>query len=289
MTSEWRVRQAARHLRLAPYDVEMQRRYRLTVRYDGFEFHGWQKQGCEEQPLRTAQGVLESAVSRAVRQPVTLIGASRTDAGVHALGQVAAFTAETTIPAERLHDAINRFLPEDIAVAAAREVEPGFDPIAMAQRKAYRYTIHNASVRPVFERHRVYHCWHALDERAMHAAAQHLVGTHDFASFANAHHGRDSTVRTIFSCSVDRQGERLTMDVCGSGFLYHMVRIIIGTLVEVGRGALAVEQVPRILAARDRAQAGPTLDAAGLCLMWIRYPGDEAGGDAGDGLHNAVV
>ncbi len=261
----------------------MLRRYRLTVRYDGFEFHGWQKQEPPEgEPLRTAQGVLESAIIRAVRQPVTLIGASRTDAGVHALGQVAAFTAETTIPVERLHHAINRYLPEDIAVVAAREIEPGFDPITMAVRKAYRYTIHNASVRPVFERHRLYHCWHALDERAMHAAAQHLVGTHDFASFANAHHGRESTVRTIFHCDVARQGERLTMDICGSGFLYHMVRIIIGTLVEVGRGALAVEAVPRILAARDRTQAGPTLDPAGLCLMWIQYPGDEAGTDASD-------
>lgn len=267
----------------------MPRRFRLTVRYDGFEFHGWQKQGAEEQPLRTAQGVLESAVGRAVRQPVTLTGASRTDAGVHALGQVAAFTAETTIPVERLHHAINRYLPEDIAVVAAREVEPGFDPIAMALRKAYRYTIHNASVRPVFERHRVFHCWHVLDERAMHKAAQHLVGTHDFASFANAHHGRESTVRTIFGCAVDREGERLTMDICGSGFLYHMVRIIIGTLVEVGRGAMGVEDVPRILAARDRAQAGPTLDPAGLCLMWIQYPGDETGGDAGDGPQGAVV
>jgi len=266
----------------------MLRRYRLTVRYDGAEFHGWQKQEPPEgEPLRTAQGVLESAIIRAVRQPVTLIGASRTDAGVHARGQVATFSAETTIPTERLHHAINRYLPDDIAVVEAREVEADFDPIAMAMRKAYQYTIHNASVRPVFERRRLYHCWHALDAGAMHAAAQHLVGTHDFTSFANTHHGRDSTVRTIFSCAVARQGERIVMDICGSGFLYHMVRIIIGTLVEIGRGAMSVDDVPRILAACDRTKAGPTLDAAGLCLMWIQYPGDEAGTDTGDGAEHS--
>lgn len=254
----------------------MQRRYRLTVRYDGSEFHGWQKQEPPEgEPLRTAQGVLESAVARAVRQPVVLIGASRTDAGVHALGQVAAFSAETTIPVDRLHHAINRYLPDDIAVVHAREVTRDFDPITMAVRKAYQYTIHNSSVRPVFDRKQVYHCWHTLDVEHMHAAAQRLVGEHDFASFANTHHGRESTVRRVFSCSVWREGERIQMDVCGSGFLYHMVRIIIGTLVEVGRGAMGVEDISRILAARDRMQAGPTLDAAGLRLMWIRYPGDD--------------
>ncbi len=259
----------------------MLRRFRLTVRYDGFEFHGWQKQEPPEgEPLRTAQGVLESAVIRALRQPVVLNGASRTDAGVHALGQVAAFNAETTIPVERLHHAINRYLPEDIAVVDAREVESDFDPITMAVRKAYQYTIHNASVRPVFDRRQVYHCWRPLDAAAMHEAAQGFVGEHDFESFANAHHGRSSTVRTVFSCDVNRDGQRVIINVCGSGFLYHMVRIIAGTLVKVGSGAMGAGEVARILAARDRTQAGPTLDAAGLRLMWIAYPGDNV--DAGD-------
>lgn len=254
----------------------MQRRYRLTVRYDGSEFHGWQKQERPgEEALRTAQGVLESAVSRAVRQPVILIGASRTDAGVHALGQVAAFNAETTIPVERLHHAINRYLPDDIAVTEASEAPAAFDPITWAVRKAYEYTIHNASVKPVFERHRVYHCWHALDAAAMHEAAQRIIGEHDFASFANTHHGRSSTVRTVFSCAVRRGGERIVIEICGSGFLYHMVRIIAGTLVEVGRGAMSPDDVSQVLAARDRTEAGPTLDAAGLRLMWIQYAGDD--------------
>lgn len=254
----------------------MQRRYRLTVRYDGSEFHGWQKQEPPEgEPLRTAQGVLESAVARAVRQPIVLTGASRTDSGVHALGQVAAFNAETTIPVDRLHHAINRHLPEDMAVVEAREVDREFDPITMAVRKAYQYTIHNVSVRPVFDRRQVYHCWHPLDAAAMHHAAQHLVGEHDFESFANTHHGRNSTVRTVFSCDVRREAERIVIEVCGSGFLYHMVRIIAGTLVEVGRGSMNPNDLPTILAARNREHAGPTLDASGLRLMWIRYPGDD--------------
>ena len=256
--------------------IAMLQRYRLTVRYDGSEFHGWQKQEPpESEPLRTAQGVLESAVIRALRQPVVLNGASRTDAGVHALGQVAAFNAETTIPIERMHHAINRYLPEDIAVVNAREVDHDFDPITMAVRKAYQYTIHNVSVRPVFDRKQVYHCWHPLDAAAMHEAARALIGSHDFASFANTHHGRSSTVRTVFACEVRREGERIVLEISGSGFLYHMVRIIAGTLVEVGRGAMSVDDVARVLAARDRAQAGPTLEASGLRLMWIAYPGDQ--------------
>ena len=263
--------------------IAMLRRYRLTVRYDGSAFHGWQKQEPPEgEPLRTAQGVLESAVNRALRQPVTLNGASRTDSGVHAQGQVAAFNAETTIPTERLHHAINRYLPEDIAVVEAREAALNFDPITMALRKAYQYTIHNVSVRPVFDRRLVYHCWHPLDAAAMREAARALIGEHDFESFANTHHGRTSTVRTVFHCDVARAGDRIVIEVCGSGFLYHMVRIIAGTLVEVGRGAMSIDEVVRILAARDRTRAGPTLDAAGLCLMWIRYPGDEAHREPGN-------
>jgi len=265
----------------------MVRRYRLTVRYDGSEFHGWQmEEPPEGEPLRTAQGVLESAVNGALRQPVVLNGASRTDAGVHALGQVAAFNAETTIPVERLHHAINRYLPNDIAVVDAREVEGNFDPITMAVRKAYQYTIHNASVRPVFDRRQVYHCWQPLDAAAMHEAAQTIIGEHDFESFANTHHGRSSTVRTVFSCDVNRDGQRVVIDVCGSGFLYHMVRIIAGTLVKVGSGAMSVAHIPAILAARDRNLAGPTLDAAGLRLMWIAYPGDDV--DAGDASPRAA-
>ena len=253
----------------------MRRRYRLTVMYDGTDFCGWQKQEPPgREALRTAQGVLETAVARTVRQPVVVTGASRTDSGVHALGQVVAFDAETTIPVERLHLAINKHLPEDIAVTGASEAPADFDPIAQAISKSYRYTIHDASLRPVFDRRRVYHCWYTLDEARMHEATQHLIGEHDFASFANTHHGRESTVRMVHACAVTRQGERVHIDIAGGGFLYHMVRIVSGTLVEIGRGVWSPADVPRILAARSRAAAGPTLSPEGLCLMTVRYASD---------------
>lgn len=250
-------------------------RYKLTVRYDGSGFHGWQKQvHAGKKPLRTIQGVLEDAVRHAVRQPVTVVGASRTDAGVHAEGQVAAFTTATacSIPLERLHLAINRWLADDLAVIHVERTALDFAPINDAISKAYRYTIHNAIVRPVFDRHGVYHCWYDLDVRRMNAAAQVLVGEHDFASFANTHHGRESTVRTVRSCAVTREDQLVHIDIIGNGFLYHMVRIIVGTLVEIGRGRREVEDMARTLAAADRSAAGPTLAAAGLCLKWIRYP-----------------
>lgn len=251
------------------------RRIMLTVMYDGSGFCGWQKQEPPEAPpLRTAQGALESAVRRAVRAPVNVVGASRTDSGVHAVGQVAAFTAPAnmTIPVERLHRAINRYLDPDIAVIAAREVDPSFQPIGDAVRKCYRYTIHNAELRPIFDRSRVYHCWRPLDADAMNRAAQIIVGKHDFASFAHVQHGRESTVRRIESLTVERRGERVNIEVVGDGFLYNMVRIIAGTLVEIGRGHWLAEKTREILAARDRSAAGTTLGPEGLCLVWIEYP-----------------
>lgn len=256
----------------------------LTIKYDGFGFHGWQKQEPPDaEPLRTAQGVIESATRRAVREPVNVMGASRTDSGVHAEAQVAAFTVEEPrIPVDRLHRAINRYLDEDIAVTAAREVPLDFEPTWMPDRKAYRYSIHNALLRPVFDRSRLYHFWYDLDLDRMNDAAGRLVGEHDFESFANTAHGRESTVRTVFACGVSRMGERVFIDIEGSGFLYHMVRIIAGTLVEIGRGHWAPEYIDEILESRDRRLAGPTLEARGLCLQWIHYPDEALRIDSGD-------
>jgi tRNA pseudouridine38-40 synthase len=253
-------------------------RFKLIVCYDGHDFHGWQKQEpADREPLRTVQMILEHAVRRAVRQPITLVGASRTDAGVHAEAQVAAFTTidPVSIPIERLARAINKHLESDVAVVDASIAPLDFDPIAHARRKAYRYTIHNQSMRPVFDRHRVLHFgWHTLDDIRMNDAAQHLVGEHDFASFANTHHGRSTTVREIFACTVTRDSalpERIHIDVTGSGFLYHMVRIITGTLIGVGCGRFEPADVDRILKARDRTAAGPTAPPEGLCLKQIWY------------------
>ncbi|MCB9840500.1 MAG: tRNA pseudouridine(38-40) synthase TruA [Phycisphaeraceae bacterium] len=300
-------------------------RYRLTIAYDGSEFHGWQKQeppdpdapvavspGVDGAPsarprieMRTVQGVVERAVREVVREPVVLLGASRTDAGVHARGQVAAFTSvdhpvdpepgyaheqkgiRVGWPAERgtepLLRAINSRLPEDVLVVAAAPTTPAFDPIRGAVRKCYSYTFHVSKHRALWDRRFVHHVWTALDAGAMAAAAAGLVGTHDFAGFAAAGHGRLTTVRTVFACrvearpapsAIDPGAVRVRVEVEGDGFLYNMVRIIAGTLHEVGRGKIGAEQIPAIVASLDRRRAGPTIPASGLCLEWIRYEGD---------------
>jgi tRNA pseudouridine38-40 synthase len=295
-------------------------RYKLTIGYDGTDFCGWQKQEppeaagvapekvlsapAEPTPggplapgrieLRTVQAVVERAVREVVREPVELIGASRTDSGVHARAQVAAFTCSgeggtdrTGWPVSRgtepLLRAINSRLPEDVLVLAADEVPAGFNPIGDCTAKGYSYTLHLSPHRPLWERRFVHHLWIPLDVAAMQGAAQRFVGEHDFAAFAAAGHGRLSTVRTIFDCRVIEEsppasapepggpGRRLRIEVSGNGFLWHMVRIIAGTLVEVGRGKLAPDRVAAIIESMDRQRAGPTLPPRGLCLEWVRY------------------
>jgi len=252
-------------------------RYKLTVAYDGTNFHGWQKQESPDaQPLRTAQGVLEEVVRQVVREAVNVDGASRTDSGVHARGQTAAFTTQSSIEPSAIMRAINSRLPADALITAVEEVSTSFEPISHALRKQYRYSIHhghpNNVLRPLFDRHFVAQVHYALDPDRMRAAAAHLVGEHDFASFTRLHHGRESTVRTVDACEIIATDEhRLYIDITGPGFLYNMVRIIAGTLVEVGRGKFDPEDIPAILAARDRAAAGPTMPPEGLCLMWIAY------------------
>lgn len=286
--------------------------YRLTIAYDGTNFCGWQKQEppapTEGQPLatgsaihhadpslpappgrvalRTVQAVVEQAVRQVVREPIILTGASRTDAGVHALGQVAAFACtDGTDPArhgggwpiergvEGLVRAINGRLPADVLVTDAQPTHAEFNPIGDAQRKAYTYTFHDHHRRPLFDRATVTHTHHELDERLMAEAARRLVGEHDFAAFTQINHDRQTTVRTIYDLTVKRSAEhRVAITVTGNGFLYNMVRIIAGTLHEVGRGRIAPGDVSAILHSKDRRQAGPTAAPMGLCLQWIRYP-----------------
>jgi tRNA pseudouridine38-40 synthase len=255
-------------------------RLKLTVAYEGTLFHGWQRQEPPppEVPLRTVQGVLEQAVREAVREPVTVIGASRTDAGVHARGQCAAFTcADLRIPLDRLPRAINARLPDDVQVRKAELAIDGFDPIRDCIAKGYRYRVVHGGRRralpPLFRRRLTTYTFHRLDPELMNEGARRLLGEHDFASFAQINHGRETTVRTIFQCKVEATSpSRCQLDIAGSGFLYNMVRIIAGTLVEIGRGKIPPERIPDILAARDRTAAGPTLPPEGLCLMWTKYP-----------------
>lgn len=274
--------------------------------------------------LRTVQGVLEQAVREVVREPVELLGASRTDSGVHARGQVAAFScppfdeeltsAEIAPPASappaehpdvpppspprrtgwplargaaRLVAALNSRLPEDLLVLAAEPVAHDFDPISGARSKGYTYTFHVSPRRPLWDRHFVHHVWNpqGLDVAAMNAAAAGLVGEHDFAAFAAAGHGRLTTVRTIHRCEVvehpaiapsgtpspDIADRRVVLHISSNGFLWNMVRIVAGTLMQVGLGQRTPADVRAALEGRDRAKSGPTLPPTGLCLEWIRY------------------
>ena len=252
-------------------------RFRLLVSYDGTDFHGWQRQEPPgKEPLRTVQGTLEVAVREALRQPVRVVGASRTDSGVHAVGQVMAFSAATPIPVERLPGAINARLPMDVQVREPRIVRDEFDPISDAITKGYRYSIvmpHDAErLPPMFELRHAFWTVQRLDVEAMRTVAASIVGEHDFAAFAHAAHGRESTVRRVTECHVTSPAPgHIRIDVAGTGFLYNMVRIIAGTLLEAGRGRRTAEDVTRALATGDRTLTGQTLPPQGLCLRWIHY------------------
>lgn len=274
-------------------------RYKLTVAYDGTDFYGWQKQeppdpdapkpapGQEPQriQLRTVQHVLEQAVREVIREPITLMGASRTDSGVHANGQVASFMSNPEPdkgvgwPAERGCDqlvrALNGRLPRDVLVRDACIVHDDFNPIGDAVEKEYCYTMVSGDTRPLWDRRYVFHTWYALDPEKMARAAKLMEGEHDFAAFAQISHGRKTTVRTIYHCVVENpKPDTVVIRVSGSGFLYNMVRIIAGTLMEVGRGKIDPETIPEIIASGDRKRAGTTLPPQGLRLEWIRYDGE---------------
>jgi tRNA pseudouridine38-40 synthase len=243
------------------------RNIKLTVQYDGSRYRGWQTQPGK----RTIQGELVEAVSNLVGVRTYVHGASRTDAGVSALGQVALFEIDSPIPTENFPKAINGRLPRDIVVTSAEEVPRGFDLMSGVTSKLYRYTIYTGRHRPVL---RLNQCWHIpknLDVESMNRAAQLLVGMKDFKSFASAADRRENSVRTIFRCNVTAEDKWIYVDVEGDGFLYNMVRNIVGTLVEVGRGRWKPEKINEILEAKDRTAAGPLAPAQGLCLMWIKY------------------
>ncbi|RNC82629.1 MAG: tRNA pseudouridine(38-40) synthase TruA [Phycisphaera sp.] len=268
-------------------------RYKLTIAYDGTEFCGWQKQEppdpddpTRRTTLRTVQGVVEEAVRDVLREDVVVMGASRTDSGVHALGQVAAFTSEPiedkgigwpeSRGTDSLVKALNSKLPRDVLITGAEVVPHDFNPIGGAAEKEYTYTIECGPVRPLWDRAYVFHTWYELDLANMQQAAAAMVGEHDFAAFAQINHGRTTTVRTIFGCRVERAqaghgAVRFVVRVSGSGFLYNMVRIIAGTLMEVGRGKIAPDAIGGIIESKDRRNAGPTLPPQGLRLEWIRY------------------
>lgn len=242
----------------------------LTIAYDGTNYSGWQKQ--KDPSVRTVEGVVTEALRQLLRMPeLECIGASRTDAGVHALGQRAMLEAETTIPVERIPLAIRSYLPEDIVVTKAEEVGEAFHPRYDCVKKTYEYRFWNAPTKNPKERLYSMYVAKPLELQKMQAAAKAVIGTHDFAAFCAAGAQVSSTVRTIFDCQVERQGDCVRILVTGDGFLYNMVRILAGTLLAVGQGRLAPEEVANILESRDRRKAGQTAEPQGLTLQEIFY------------------
>jgi len=247
------------------------RTLKLTLAYDGAAYAGWQVQPGRN----TVQGALEAALAKVTGAPVRVVASGRTDAGVHALGQVAGFTTDSPLGPAVLLRALNAELPRDVAVLEAVEVHEGFHPIHDAVRKRYRYLIHDGPVRDVFRRG---YCWQhpgRLDAGAMHRAAQALVGKHDFSSFESSGAERLSSVRTVYAISVGRgrgaEGHLVTTEVEADGILYNMVRAIVGTLVEVGRGARPESWPAEVLQAADRRAGGPTAPPQGLFLVRVEY------------------
>ena len=245
------------------------RNVKLVIAYNGAAYHGWQRQAAG---MDTVQERIEQALIRVIRHPVVVFGASRTDAGVHAAGQVANFyTANFSIPMAGLRQALNSRLPRDIAVLSAQVVGDDFHASRSAVGKTYRYRIHTAPVRPVELAGLVYHYWRLLEVEPMQEAAARLVGTHDFRGLTTSLEKRQATVRTIHSCQVCRLDQEIHVTVQGDGFLYNMVRNIVGTLMEIGRGHWGPDQIDKILASRNRADAGPTAPPDGLCLVCVHY------------------
>ncbi len=255
---------------------------KITVEYDGTGYSGWQIQPNG----RSIQGELEAAIHHLTGEQVRVYGAGRTDAGVHARGQIATFRAQCAIPPEKYAHALTSRLPKDICVRESVAVPDDFDPRHDAKLKLYRYSIYAASIRPAIGRQ---YCWHVkwpLDLKQMQAAAGLLCGTHDFTSLSNQERnlpGMDN-VRTVEQCTINRSAvdpALLQIDVRGRSFLYNMVRNIAGLLVDIGMGHFSPEEIPEIIAARQRSRAGQGAPACGLCLEWIRYDLSDTPPDVG--------
>ena len=243
------------------------RNLRLDICYDGTRYRGWQRLPGKDD---TIQGKLESTLSRILEEPIEISGSGRTDAGVHARAQVANFHCESTMPAEEILQQLRRYLPEDIGIYSCRDVSPRFHARLNAKEKTYQYRIWNSSTPCVFERRFVTVMPETLDVEAMRQAAAHLCGQHDFSAFCDNAKMKKSTVRYIRSIEISRQGEELQLRFTGNGFLHNMVRILVGTLVEVGRGERNPDSIPQLFGGK-RADAGFLAPAQGLCLEEVVY------------------
>ena len=243
------------------------KRIKLTIAYDGTNYCGWQIQPNGI----TIEEILNKALSKMTGEEILVIGASRTDSGVHAMGNVAVFDTDTTIPAEKIAVALNQRLPDDIVITKSEEVPLDFHPRYCNCSKTYEYHIINTRIPIPTKRLTNYFVSYVLDIDKMRQAASYLVGEHDFVSFCNVRTDVENTVRTITALDILTNGNEITIRITGNGFLYNMVRIIVGTLVRVGRGFYEPEKVKEILEAKDRKAAGVTAPAHGLMLVEIKY------------------
>ena len=248
----------------------MKNNIRITLEYDGSRYDGWQKQGNTD---NTIQGKLENVLFRMSGEEIEVHGSGRTDAGVHARGQVANFhiNAEICPDGESAREYLNRYLPDDIRVLSAKIVPERFHSRLSATSKTYGYYVETGDKKNVFERKYVYGCGKKLDVKAMRQAAEFLIGEHDFKSFCCVRTQAESTVRTIYSLEVLQEGSEIIIRIKGNGFLYNMVRIITGTLIQVGKGRFKPEYVKQMLEAKDRTVAGQTAPPQGLTLVGIEY------------------
>lgn len=245
----------------------MYRRFKLILEYDGTAYHGWQVQPA----LPTIQGVLQAALSRIAGVPVQVTGAGRTDAGVHALGQVASLAADLRLDALTLRRALNASLPRDIAVCHAEEAPPDFDARRSARSKTYHYTLLRRDYPSALLSRRTLFVPYPLDQEAMARASRLLIGTHDFSAFRARSCTARTPVRTVLDASWRIAGDLWRFEITANAFLQHMVRIVVGTLLEVGRGRRDPVEVEAALASRDRRRAGRTLPPHGLCLVEVQY------------------
>ena len=239
----------------------------LVVAYDGTNYCGWQVQPNGI----SIQQKLNEAISDLFGKEIECVGASRTDAGVHALGNVAVFDVDSRMPAEKICYALNQRLPDDIVVQDSMEVDEDFHPRYAESRKTYQYRILNRRMPDPTSRRDTYHYYYPLDVDLMRSAASYLVGRHDFTSFSSVHAQVKSRVRTIYYARVFKEGDTIIFEICGNGFLYNMVRIIAGTLIKVGAGEIKPQEMQTILNGKDRALAGPTAPAHGLTMMGLEY------------------
>lgn len=243
------------------------RNIKLIIEYDGKSFNGWQKQPTK----LNIQGEIEKAIGEITGEEIDLIASGRTDAGVHSLGQTANFKTESNIPVEKFPIAINSKLKKSIVIKSAEEVDERFHSRYSVKSKRYRYTINNSQYGSAIYRDMEYHFPIKLDVEKMKDAAKYFEGEHDFKGFKASGTSSKSSVRKIFKAEVIEDGDRIYIELTGNGFLYNMVRIISGTLLDVGQSKIKPEDIPDIILSKDRMRAGKTLPAHGLCLMEVTY------------------